>query len=181
MVELFKFFVSSLTEGLENENTTIAALYSEYFSEGSALWNAILIDGVIALIVAGIFYFVFCNKTIMTRISWVITLLIVGIVAYVATDKVVIGSLSDSGENTGFYASIEETRSNLLDENVDAPTEVCEAINADVDEHINELHDGTSKLSFEFGLTNAVMTVIVYFLLSLGFKRLTKHGKSIPF
>lgn len=180
MLEVFKFMSPALKAGLENENTAISQLYTDYFSEGSPCGNAFVYDIIVALVVALIFYFIFCNKKIMSRFFWCIALLICGVIAFSITDLTIIGTYDDANE-TGFYASMEETRDILLDPN--NTNESNEEISTDIDIHKEEIYTDLSldSLRVQFGLTNVLLAVFAFIIISAIFKRFTIHGKNIPF
>lgn len=192
MWDIIYNFVTS-TEAWTNDKGNIR--FHEQFFEGEHGFSAGILGAVvIALVFAAIFYFGFCNSKTSNKYAthwlWAIFLAVSGLVTFAYSDQVLIGNsavaeqMSNQNEkNKGdilydysFYKSIEDYMVDFAGKKPQDQVEAEERKNMIV----NNLKKG-EDVNMPFNVTNAVISLIAFFLISVGIKRFTINGKCIPF
>ena len=160
--------------------------YSNYFvSENAFMWAFISMLA-IGSIAACIYYFGFCNG-ISNKYAkpsyWLITMAVVGILAFALGKLCFIGSDSsnDSGDSnaSGFYKSCEVYCQVKVDEN-DGNEDIQNAIRESYNDIVENLNQGVDIVA-KFQLVNLILSLLTFFIISMLVKNFTKHGSSIPF
>lgn len=153
-----------------------ADFYNDYFS--TPVLSTVFFWGIgIALIIALVYYLGVCNFSfkLAKRWSWLVVLLLTGIVCLFVSDSVMIGTYDDS---TGFFASIDSTRERL---SLLATTEEeVNQVNLAAGSLLDSVREGNETVFAEISLMNALYSMIVFVMFSILFKRFSTHGKAIP-
>lgn len=174
-MDFFYYFVTSL-----EQYTDKFGFHSYYFVENGAFTEAFLYSAAIGVAIALAFYFGLCNGESAkpaTRVNWFIGLLLVALAAYFAGDMMIIGS--DGNPGTGFYAACQEFANNFMNQNI-GNNQAVQECQMELNRILEELRKG-NDVALMFNITNAVLSMLIYFLTSLGVKNFTKHGSQIPF
>ena len=174
-MDFFYFLVTSLEQYADK-----FGFHNYYFVENRAFTEGFLYSAGIGVVVSVAFYFGLCNGESVkpaTRVNWGIGLLLVALAAYFIGDIMIIGS--DGKPGTGFYQACQNFCQAFCDShpgNVQAGRE-CQM---ELESILKELRKG-KDVALMFNVTNAVLSMLFYFLTSLCVKNLTKHGSQIPF
>lgn len=157
-----------------------ANFYNDYFS--TSILTEVFLCGIgIALFIAIIFYLGLCNFSfkLAKRWSWLVVLLLTGIVSVFVSNKVMVGRYDgDPEDSTGFYASIDTTRERLI--TLATSEEEINQVNLDSGSLRDSVREGEETVFAEISLMNALYSVILFVLFSVLFKRFSTHGKAIP-
>lgn len=154
--------------------------HSNYFVEQRSFTEAFFYSSGIGAAVALVFYFVLCNGDSVkpaTRVNWFIGLLLVALAAFFVGDIMIIGS--DGTPGTGFYAACQDYANEYMIANQGNEQAITEC-QMELNNILENLRQG-NDVALMFNLTNAVISMLVYFLTSLGVKNFTKSGSAIPF
>lgn len=180
-------WASSLGEELEEGD--FIQFFENYFRETDVLQNTFLLGLGIGAVLALIFYYVCCNISIKfgNIWAWAIVLLISIGVTFVTSQQYVLGSDGgDAESSSGFYSSIYETQSDMLDQVGDDQDE-RQNVNDTTDRLITEINDGTNSVVTEIAMINMLYCAIIFFVFSMLITKikflrdLTIHGKATPF
>ena len=174
-MDLFYFLVTSLEQYSDK-----FGFHVNYFIEKGAFTEAFLYSLAIGVVVALAFYFSLCNAVSVkpaTRVNWFIGLVIVAIAAFFIGDIMVIGSEGNPG--TGFYASCQAFANNYMLLHQDNNQAIQECQN-ELNKILQDLKED-NDIVLLFNVTNAFLSMLIYFLVSLSVKNFTKHGSQIPF
>ncbi len=185
-------FVTS-TEAWKSDHGEIS-FHEQFFIHEKGFVAGSLGAVIIALVFAAIFYFGLCNSKTSNKYAthwlWAIFLAVSGLVAFAYSDQVLIGNsataeqmyelhVSDRPYNVfyeySFYKSI-----HLYEQENNASS----SSQPEIQERSNKILDDLKKgedVNMPFNMTNAVISLIAFFLISLGIKRFTINGKCIPF
>ena len=180
------YFLVSKTDSFQPDQDPIGLLNNYFVTEGGFVM-ALIIALAIAAAGVAIFYGVFGMKIfkLATRPVYWCMFVLVGVLTFVTTQFVVIGSRNNV---TGFFASAETTRycppgteDNYFDRYVEdlGDEDAAEALQQRED--LENKMDGFCDVVRTLDLSNALYALIVFFVLSLGVKNLTRHAKRIPF
>jgi len=182
---------TSLGDKLINggENSEFVDYYTGYFIDTPVCSNIFLAGIGIALVIALIFYFGICNFvfSLAKRWVWAIVLVIVFVSTMFTTIPMIVGNNAEVAEDaTGIFAkayAIEESKLDLT-EDTDQRDEITAVATEFRDQFISKEDDSTvmgEDLPMEMAITNAVYSVILFFIFSLLFKKHTRDGSAIPF
>lgn len=171
-MELIYFLVTSLEAYADK-----FGFHANYFVEKGAFLEGLLYSAGIGALIALLFYFGCCNGESVkpaTRVNWLIGLFLVGLIAFFISDLFIIGS-----EGEGFYASLDAiVREYCVNNSWD--TLGIQERQIEMNTIVKNLKEG-KDVALEVNLTNVFISMLVYFLISLGVKNYTKHGSQIPF
>lgn len=180
MAKLF-FLVSTATAYADDYG------YHDHFFMGSGFTNALIIAIIFAVLATVIFYFGLCmsHKTISaaTLPVWLVALVAAGVLSFVVTDLILIGSNPEEGadeESIGykhsFYNDMEDYYIELQE---GAPaTEKKAMLQAKNDIMLNL--DQGDDVALRFGLNTAIISIMLFYLFSILFKGFTVNGGAIP-
>lgn len=180
-------WASSLGEELTDGD--YIQFFENYFRQTSVLENALFMGLGIGIVLALVFYYVLCNISIKFGNigAWAITLAVSLCITFFSTSYFVLGSDGgDAESSTGFYSSIYETQSIMLDD-VGDNQEDRQNINERTVQLTTELNDGTNSVITEISLINMLYCAIIFFIFSMlitkikGLRDYTIHGKAVPF
>lgn len=174
-MDLFYYFVTSLDQYADK-----FGFHNYYFVENGAFTAGFWYSFGIGVVVALAFYFGLCNGESVkhaTRVNWGIGLLLVALAAYFIGDFLIIGS--DGNPGSGFYCACQEFANNFMSHNI-GNNQAVQECQMELNRILEELRKG-NDVALMFNVTNAVLSMLFYFLTSLGVKNLTKMGSHIPF
>ena len=180
-------WASSLGEELEEGD--FIQFFENYFRQTDVLQNTLLLGLGIGAAFALVFYYVCCNVSIKfgNIWAWAVALLFSIGITFVVSSHYVLGSDGgDADSSTGFYSTIYETQSDMLDQVGDDQDE-RQSVNDKTNQLITEINDGTNNVVTEISMINMLYCAIIFFVFSMlitkiGFLRqLTSHGKATPF
>lgn len=152
---------------------------SNYFIDGSGFLNSFLIALIVAVIFAAVFYgwIGMAVERLSNLGVWLGGLVLDGIVAFIATKLLVIGS--QSAQN-GIFSSIAEHQSQLSSQIPVADQAGHQQLTNTTQQLIDTLsNNGDVVISLLIG--TAVISIILYFLISICVKGLTTHATHVPF
>lgn len=150
-----------------------------YFVEQGAFLNAFFVALVVAAIMAGIFYGwigMAVNK-LANIMTWLIGLVASGIVTFVLTKIMIIGSET---AGTGIFHSIQERKSELLPAIHVEDTQAVDTLINQTNQLIQKLSEGCD-VTTNLGLTNVGIAVLFYVIISFLVKGYTTYTTHIPF
>lgn len=177
MNKLFEW-CTSLSEKMSDG--AYANFYNDYFS--TSVLSTVFFWGIgIALIIALVYYLGVCNFSfkLAKRWSWLVVLLLTGIVCLFVSNSVMIGTYDgDPEDSTGFFASIDSTREGLLA--LTTTEDEVNQVNLDSGSLRDSVLEGNETIFAEISLMNALYSIIFFVLFSILFKRFSTHGKAIP-
>ena len=141
--------------------------------------TSFLIALAVAVVGLIVFYGWFANFSYrLTNLGvWLTVLALVGIITIALTKVVVIG---DSETKSGFFAAAETYCDKKIDINNESP-EVCKQITSNYNEVVEKMKEPACEVSINLYLTNLILSLLMFFGLSIVVKNFTIHGKSIPF
>ena len=175
-MDLFYFLVTSLEQYADK-----FGFHNYYFVEnGGAFTEGYFYSAGIGVVVALAFYFGLCNGESAkpaTRVNWGIGLLLVALAAYFIGDIMIIGS--DGNPGSGFYGACQEFANNFMSQNI-GNNQAVQECQMELNRILEELRKG-NDVALMFNVTNAVLSMLFYFLTSIGVKNFTKHCSQIPF
>lgn len=176
-MDLFYFFVTSHEQYADK-----FGFHNYYFVEGNfpAFTEGFLYSAGIGGVVALAFYFGLCNGESAkhaTRVNWGIGLLLVALAAYFIGDIMIIGS--DGNPGSGFYGACQDFAREFMEDNR-GNTQALQECQMELKSILEKLRKG-KDVALTFNVTNAVLSMLFYFLTSIGVKNFTKHGSQIPF
>lgn len=176
-MDFFYFLVTSLEQYADKYG-----FHNYYFVENGlgAFTEGFLYSAGIGVVVSLAFYFGLCNGEsvkLATRVNWGIGLLLVALAAYFIGDIMIIGS--DGNPGSGFYCACQEFANNFMSQNI-GNNQAVQECQMELNRILEELRKG-NDVALMFNVTNAVLSMLFYFLTSLCVKNLTKHGSQIPF
>lgn len=151
--------------------------FGNYFSEGSGFMTSFLIALAVAVVGLIVFYGWFANFSYrLTNLGvWLTVLALVGIITIALTKVVVIG---DSEPKSGFFAAANTYWENKIEN--ESP-EICKQITSNYNEVVEKMKEPACEVSINLYLTNLILSLLMFFGLSIVVKNFTIHGKSIPF
>lgn len=173
-MDFFYFLVTSLEQYADK-----FGFHNYYFVENGAFTEGFLYSAGIGVVVSLAFYFGLCNGEsvkLATRVNWGIGLLLVALAAYFIGDIMIIGS--DGNPGSGFYCACQEFANNFMSQNI-GNNQAVQECQMELNRILEELRKG-NDVALMFNVTNAVLSMLFYFLTSLCVKNLTKHGSQIP-
>lgn len=181
MEELF-YFVTHSDAWVED----VQNFHFNYFMDEGGFAELFIAALVIGVVVSAIFYFGFCNSKdsdkYATMGNWFIGMVLAAIIAFGYTEILSIGhDANDGGISTGFYRSNEDYYSAKCSdpENpiTDADRDALIDRKGNIARDLNDWNDVRLPLDF----TVCFYAVFWYFVASIGIKRFTIGGKTIPF
>lgn len=152
---------------------------NNYFIDEGGFTNALLIAIAVAVVAAIVFYGVIGMKfnRLANLAVWLVTLAADAIVTFFVTQLMIIGSRDG---NTGIFQSITNFRGTKLQEipvdNIQGRTDLSNA----TDQLVNLLSNGCDVTTY-LNVTNVVLAVVVFFVISICVKGITIHAKHVPF
>lgn len=180
-------------EGTDETNdlaTDFQNYYTAYFEETSICGTIFLIAAVVGVVMAAAYYFGACNFVfkLAKRWWWALVMVVVFGATFFITRPVIVGTDGGDGDtSTGIFLSSYITESEQLEyigEDENAQNEVSDVALQFREQFLPKGEDlgGTSdSLPTEMALANGVYAVLIFFLLSILYKRFTTHGSAIPF
>lgn len=162
--------------------------FRDYFEQSPVCRDLFVIALIVGAVVAALFYFGICNFVfqLAKRSIWFVTLAVVFIVTFLISVPTIVGT--DGGnavESTGLFAYAYDTEAKLLnnpslsDEGQNRFKEIAKEYRAQFSQEDSYFMKDT--LPLQMAAVNGGYAMIVFFLLSIGFKRFTRHGSAIPF
>lgn len=151
----------------------------QYFIEESGFTHAFLIALVVAMMCAGVFYgwIGMAVNRLSNLVTWLCTMLVDAIATFVLTRIMLVGS-NDTG--TGIFHSITEKLPKVL-ETMGVDDEIGRAqVMSQANELIDKLTNGCDVTNSLY-ITNIVLTIILFFIISICVKNLTTHATHVPF
>lgn len=157
-----------------------------FVTQGGFLWGLIG-AAVIGIVSALIFYFGCCNNKYAAKNAtlgmWSVFLILAGVVSYFYADLVLIGSPGTTDNASifrrySFYKAnddffiVQTSQGNASPTYIQQLTQTKNKIKSDLDKG--------GDVRFDFDITTAFLSILVFFLTSLCVKRLTLHGRAIP-
>lgn len=154
---------------------------SQYFCVEGAFLHAFLIALILAIVAAAIFYGWIGNKVakLSNLTIWLCSLLIQGFLTFLFTKIMVIGN---SLAGTGIFQSIIKRKEDLLQtvyngiENSGQKDEFIKNTN----DFVQKLSDGCDVTNYLY-LENVIISIILFFIISLIVKKMTKFAVYVPF
>ena len=188
---------TSLGERLQTQDDFIT-YYQNYFEETSVCSRVFWVAAVVALVIACIYYFVCCNLSFSAakRYIWLMVFLISFVITFFITPNVIVGHYDGFGGdqynsgNTYLFRSIEGTLQEIIsDINDNSQVEEANQIAEDCALRFIGTNKSASlgmftmdeKIPLQMSLVNGIYSMLIFFVLSVIFKRFTIHGKAIPF
>lgn len=174
------FLVSSL-----EEYNDAYGFHNQYFVEEKGFLFAFLIALFVAVVIAAFFYLFICN--VFNRLSkfyvWVIALFLTVGATLLLTSKVIVGGEDENtGDYTGFYYSLEDHAGNKREEFAQNQ-EAQKMVNQEYDQIMQDLA-GSGEEEYKvidmLYLTNTILTIFFFILISMLIKGTTKYGIAIP-
>lgn len=162
-----------------SEKMAESRYYNDYFST-SILSTAFFWGVGIALVFALIFYLIVGNVSfkLSKRWCWLLFLMFAGIFCAIASYDVMVGTYDGDPENsTGFFASIDSTKRDLLEGTFG---EDRDKISLEASNLVDSVREGNELIFAEISLMNALYSVVFFFIFSLLLKRFSIHAKAIP-
>ena len=177
-MEKLYFFV--MQSDVWNVNDPRGFLF-KYFIEEGGFKSAFLIALVAAIIGVAIFYGWIANAAprLSKMSTWLITLVAVGGITFATTQVIVIGS-DNSQDKTGMFASISNQQNDLLQQQ-ELSQEEIESINQDTRALQNQVDTISNSITMGVDLGTTAYALLIFFILSICLKNLTRYGISIPF
>ena len=147
-----------------------------YFVTNGAFTTSFLIALVVALVGLLLFYgwIGMTSSRLSTLTTWAVTLVLVGLVTFALTQVSVVGSLSSQ---TGFFEDATQYAQQLRE---NEPDETLAQFEQQVSQ-IRDLMDKGCDVTWTLDLWNTAISLIIFFFISLGVKRMTKYAIAIPF
>ena len=172
-MENLYFFVTNM---LTWNNMDPRQFLYHYFVTNGAFTTSFLIALVVAIVGLLLFYgwIGMTSNRLSSLTTWFITLVLVGLVTFALTQISVIGSLSS---NTGFFQDATQYAQQLRETE---PDETLMQFEQQVTQ-IRDLMNQGCDVTWTLDLWNTTISLGIFFLLSLGVKRLTKYAIAIPF
>ena len=179
-MEMIYFLVSSL-----EEYNDAYGFHNQYFVEGNGFLFAFLIALFVAVGIAAFFYLFICN--VFNRLSkfyvWVIALFLTVGATLLLTSKFIVGGEDENtGNYTGFYYSLEEF-AGIQREEYAQNQEAQKKVNQVYDQILQDLA-GSGEEEYKvvdmLYLTNTILTIFFFILISILVKGTTKYGIAVP-
>lgn len=147
-----------------------------YFVTNGAFTTCFLIALSVAIVGLLLFYgwIGMASSRLSTLTTWAVTLVFVGLVTFALTQVSVIGSLSSQ---TGFFEDATQYAQTLR---AAEPDETLAQFEQQVT-NIRDFMDNGCDVTWILDLWNTALSVLIFFLISLGVKRMTKYAIAIPF
>lgn len=147
-----------------------------YFVTNGAFTTSFLIALAVAIIGLLLFYgwIGMCSSRLSNLTTWAITLALVGLLTFALTQVSVVGSLSSQ---TGFFEDATQYAQTLR---TIEPDETLSQFEEQVAQ-IRDLMDKGCDVTWTLDLWNTALSLLIFILISLGVKRLTKYAIAIPF
>lgn len=173
--------------------------YQSYFQETAVCTNVFLVALITALALACVYYFVFCNISFSAakRSIWAMVACLSFVITMFVTPSFIVGHYDEAGLYDGMtHTRLFDNAKKTLEGKIflaDSDDELTEAIDTAEDYAQNFRIVGSNKpaaigmfsmaehIPLHMSLMNGVYSLIIFFLLSVFFKRFTIHGKAIPF
>lgn len=172
------FFVTQMTTTWNQFDPR--GFLNHYFIENGAFVTCFLIALAVAVVGLLLFYgWIGMASSKLSKLStWLVTFVCVGLITMAATQMVVIGS---DASNTGFFRDATEYAQNKLrpDANKISPEE-----GQKFEREFNDIREKMDKgcdVVYVLDLWNTGISLIIFFVGSIGVKRLTRYAISIPF
>lgn len=177
-MEKLYFFV--MQSDIWTNNDPLGYLHGYFVAEGG-FKSAFLIGLVVAIIGVAFFYGWIANTSprLSKMSTWLITLVAVGGITFATTQMIVIGS-DNSQNQTGMFASISNQQNDHLSQQDLSEEEI-----ANINQYTRTLQNQVSTLSNSItmgtDLGTTAYALLIFFVLSICVKNLTRYGISIPF
>lgn len=162
----------------ENAWSDKFGFHKNYFIENNAFLTGFLIAVSFSILLTLLFYFGCCNGKSNENakpLYWFVLLAVVAVGVYFVGDAVVIGAENTSGS---FYEANQKFCTEYCRAHVgnEQTIKECRIELAKITKDLNEGCD----VAFMFNLTNVILSLTIFYLMSLIVKGFTKHGSCIP-
>lgn len=175
-MEKLYFFVAQCDTWLNGDPN---GYLNQYFCTEGAFNHAILIAGGVA-VVAALFFYGWIGMAVNRLANlgvWLCTMLLDAVLTFVITNATVIGS---SAAGTGVFHSIAEYQSVLMKQ-IPVDDEVGrEALISMTNQFIDTLAIGCDVTRY-LNMGNAVISILIFFIISICVKKLTTYAAYVPF
>lgn len=150
---------------------------SHYFCQNGGFMSAFIIALGVAVVGAAIFYGWIGNAAdrLATMPVWLITTVIIGVVSLGLTQLIIVGS---STSQTGLFNDIVNNKQELQKS---IPDEKLDQFHQEVQTLITNLDSVSNDVVLSLNLENAVIAMLLFFIISICVKNLPPYTKSIPF
>lgn len=148
-----------------------------YFIDNGGFTSAFVVALVVALIGIAIFYGWIGTSVdrLATVPVWLITMIVVGVVTFGVTQAVIIGS---NAAQTGVFSDIVDF-SAIQQQGL--PSDLVPQFTANVQNLKERLDSVSCDVVLALNIENAVLSMLLFFLISIGVKKLPPFTKYIPF
>lgn len=172
-MENLYFFVTNMSTWTDADPRQF--LY-HYFVTNGAFTTSFLIALVVAIIGLLLFYaWIGMTSSRLSNLStWAVTLALVGLVTFALTQVSVVGSLSNQ---TGFFEDATQYAQQLRERE---PDETLAQFEQQVVQ-IRDLMDQGCDVTWTLDLWNTCISLIIFFVFSIGVKGVTRYAIAIPF
>lgn len=176
-MENLYYFVTTLTTWNQYDPN---GFLNHYFIKDGAFVTCFLIALAVAVVGLLLFYgWIGMSSSRLSKLStWLVTFVCVGLITMAATQLVVIGSeVSD----TGFFGDATEFAQAELRP---AANKISQEEGQKFDREFNDIRDKMDKgcdVVYVLDLWNTGISLIIFFVGSLGVKRLTRYAIAVPF
>lgn len=193
---MFKYFFTwctSLGDKIQSGSNGVqdfADFYRAYFADTAVCGTILFIGVAVAAVLAVLFYFGICNHSfkLAKRYVWFFVLALTFCITFFSSRPAIIGRNGGDGpSSTGIFATAYNLESMKLDfcgEDEDCRNEISDIALQFCEQFYPKGESvGVSRdsLPSEMALANGIYSILIFFILSLAFRRRTIHGSAIPF
>ena len=176
-MENLYYFVTTLTTW---EHYDPRGFLNNYFIENGAFVTCFLIALAVAVVGLLLFYgWIGMSSSKLSKLStWIVTFVCVGLITMAATQLVVIGS---DASNSGFFGNATEYAQTKLRP---AAIKISPEEGQKFEREFNDIRGKMDKgcdVVYVLDTWNMGISLIIFFVGSLGVKRLTRYAISVPF
>ena len=173
-MENLYFFVTSLSSFDDPSR-----FLSFYFIESGGFVTCFLIALIVAIVGLLLFYgWIGMVSPRLSKLStWLVTFVCVGLITMAATQLVVIGS---NNNGTGFFENAQQRRSELREGAVRNGQDEIDKLDSNYNKICDEMDKGCDVV-YVLDTWNMGISLIIFFVGSLGVKRLTRYAIAVPF
>ena len=175
-MEQIYFLVSQCETWLNNDPN---GYLEHYFCSDGGFTHAFLIALAIAIVAAIVFYgWIGMAVNRLANLGvWLATLFADAVLTFIITQMSVIGN---SDAMTGIFKSIEEHRSELSTKIPVNDTTGQDNLSNTTTQIIDTLSNGCD-VTYGLNISNVIVSIVLFFVISLCVKKLTTHATHIPF
>lgn len=163
------------------------SIYHANFFDGGGFIHGLISAAIIGAVCALVFYFGCCNSDKSSKMAtigvWTSVLIIGAVLTFFYADMVIIGKSGVNSDKSimrtySFYKANEDYYIARTRQPNISPSEITDLAKKKAEIKNNLDKGGDVRLNFDF--TTAVLSMVFFFLTSIGVKRFTINGKAIP-